>query len=482
MREMSIRRPADCHILVCDDEPTICEFIKDALADTYPNVETCFTAGEAIRLLRGKEFDLVITDLRLPDMSGIEVLRFAKEKDEHLEVIIITGYGSLESAAEAINLGVTSYLFKPLDLDDFIEQADRAVSRRLFHLKSKMLMSRDATLGPEAQDHVLDVTTLYYFSRKLMLSLEMPEIMRVILEEANSRVSASLSVLGVRFPSFSHIYAMPGSGSLDPEKVRENLLSKSSATGEAVEREAIRRKEIPVTVFAGRKGAEDHTFGTVTTYPLNILGKTVGFLSIFLRKGVELTQSSEQFLCVFTSMASSVIEHGYSDMQAKLQAKTDGLTGVANHRMLHETLEREISLADRKQDSFCLVLLDIDDFKQINDTHGHLVGDAVLIDLTKRVTSVIRKGDVVARYGGEEFALILHDTDISGAGILAQRICDEISGSPFLFSNAQITYTVSIGLAVYDGNSPTRRDILIGAADAALYKSKKTGKNKVSTA
>jgi diguanylate cyclase (GGDEF)-like protein len=183
---------------------------------------------------------------------------------------------------------------------------------------------------------------------------------------------------------------------------------------------------------------------------------------------------------VFTSMISSVVEHGYRDMQAKLQAKTDSLTGIANHRMLHETLEREMARADRYFRRFCLALIDIDDFKKINDTHGHLVGDAVLIDLARRMSEPIRRGDVLARYGGEEFALVLPDTALDGARTLAHRVCSSIASRPFAFAQTQVPYTISVGLTEYNGARPCQKDALIGEADAALYRSKQEGKNRVS--
>ena len=214
--------------------------------------------------------------------------------------------------------------------------------------------------------------------------------------------------------------------------------------------------------------------------PMNVLGQSIGFISVFGDASVTHSAEREQFLYVFTSMISSIVEHAYRDMQAKLQAKTDSLTGVANHRMFHETLDREIARADRSGRAFCLALLDIDDFKKVNDTHGHLVGDAVLIDCTKRIASQNRRGDVLARYGGEEFALILPDTSIDGGGILTRRVCDAVAAHPFVFAQTKVPYTLSIGLAQYDGGLPRGKDQLINDADEALYESKQNGKNRVS--
>jgi diguanylate cyclase (GGDEF)-like protein len=177
---------------------------------------------------------------------------------------------------------------------------------------------------------------------------------------------------------------------------------------------------------------------------------------------------------------SSVIEHGYIDLQAKLQARTDSLTGVANHRAFHETLSREIARADRNKSECALVIIDIDDFKRINDTFGHQVGDAVIKDLSERIITMVRKGDTFARQGGEEFSLILPDTSLEGAKIMADRVCKKISASPFVFAQTSVLYTISLGFSIYNGANPRTKDALIADADKALYLSKNSGKNMVS--
>ena len=158
-------------------------------------------------------------------------------------------------------------------------------------------------------------------------------------------------------------------------------------------------------------------------------------------------------------------------------AETDGLTGLANHRAFHQVLSREIARANRNKLQFSLISMDIDDFKKINDTYGHLMGDAILRDLTGRIMATVRQQDIVARYGGEEFTVILPDTDLRGASILAERVRAGIASVPFSYSESEIPYTVSIGLSVYNGSTPREKRLLIEDADNALYLSKNKGKN-----
>jgi diguanylate cyclase (GGDEF)-like protein len=480
MANQSVKNPGDCRLLVVDDEEAICGFLAEALGTRY-HVDTALTAGRAISLIEESDYDVVITDLRLPDMSGMEVLRVAKDRDELTEVIVVTGYASLESAAEAINRGVASYLIKPLQLDNLLAQVERAVSARLFHLRSLHLIRRPEGVSPEIQDHLHDITALYYFSRKLMLALDVPETMRIILDEANVRLEAQFSVIGIDYLQFTELYAMPRHGHLEKEAVRDVVLTQWDALPEVVDKTRVEQNDVSLTLFAGKRGAVDVSIAAAQPYslPLSVLGRRIGFLALFGSPAMTPTPTKVQFLHVFGSMISLIIEHAYLDTQAKMLAKTDSLTGIGNHRMFHETLEKEIARANRHDHRFCLALIDIDDFKKVNDTYGHLIGDAVLRHLTRRIAGVIRLGDVVARYGGEEFALILPDTDLAGGRVLAERVLKAVAREPFVLSRHRLRCTVSIGIAEYGHERVRDKDELISGADAALYQSKRSGKNRV---
>jgi diguanylate cyclase (GGDEF)-like protein len=473
-----IKKPSVCNILVVDDEEIICDVLEEALEPFY-KVTTCTSGREALTLIEQNEFDVVVTDLKLPDISGIDILNFIKGKDEYAEVIIITGYASLDSATVAINQGVNSYMIKPLDITDFLIKVEKAVASRLFHLKSLNLMRNSEGISSDVKEHLFDLTSLYFFTRKLMLSLEISEIMRITLEEANQKMGSVLSVISVNLSGFMEVFAMPSSGEIEPREVRQVLLNMHQKVMPTIDKERFAEGEIPLVVYKGKQG---ETPGIKSIHPVSVpmmvTGRTIGSLTVFF-DGPERNSSDQcQFLYVFSSMVSPVVEHGYTALQVRRQAKTDSLTGIANHRLFQETLDREIARATRKKGKFSLLLIDIDDFKSINDTYGHQVGDAVIIDLTKRISAMVRVCDLFARYGGEEFSLVLPDTDLSGAEILASRILTAISSRPFSSPQYRIGYTISIGLAVFDWEHGLKKDRLIEVADRALYTSKRNGKNR----
>jgi diguanylate cyclase (GGDEF)-like protein len=480
MENSLYKTPSDCQILIVDDEELTCDMLRDSLEPAY-KVWTCNNGTKAFQLMNEINFDLVVTDLKLPDVSGLDVLSYAKGKDEFTEVIVITGYASVDSATLAINLGVYSYLEKPLSIMDFLIQVQKAIASRMFHLKSIRLMHRFDDIAPDDKDHLNDITSLYYFTRKLMLSLEIPEIMRITLDEVNLKIGAVLSVINVNLLGYREMFAMPRTGSISQADLEKVFKSPDFVPGAFTSQSDFTMALKSSTAYKGKIGpAPDLSSLQHESIPLVVTDHVIGSLTVFFEKAPDTSSDHSQFLYVFTSMVSSIIEHGYSALQARQQAKTDSLTGIANHRMFQESLDREISRANRKKGIFGLILIDIDNFKKINDTWGHLFGDAVIIDLTRRVGTIIRVQDTLARYGGEEFGIILPETDLHGTEILAQRVLHEVACRPLSFSQQELSYTVSIGVAIYNSSHPMQKNQLITIADEALYASKRNGKNQVS--
>ncbi len=476
---MLVKQPTECELLVVDDEEVICSLIETALKDLC-RVFTCASATEALSLIETHDFDVVIADLRLPDAPGINVLRAARTKDDHAELLIVTGHASFETAEEAIEIGLSSYLVKPLSMADLRLQVEKAIANRLFHLKSIMLMQRSNDIAPDIKSHVYDITSLFRFSRKLILSLDLPEVMRVVLEEVNERMDVLYSVIGLECSDTHELYAMPRTGALDAALLRQAIADNWETAFPFLDEITFAKGELPLTLYESRHvGPFVFETNAPVVLQLSVMNNRIGSLALFGKKDFVPTPDEYQFLHVFTSFVSSTIERSCLHVHTKLQARTDGLTGIANHRSFHESLSREIARVDRSGSVFGLIFMDIDNFKKINDAYGHLVGDAVIRDLVARVLNMIRRADTFARYGGDEFALILPETGPEGAKILAQRICREIAATPFLFSQTSIPYSVSIGLSIYDGKHPRVKDLLIGDADRAMYLSKAGGKSRI---
>jgi two-component system cell cycle response regulator len=177
-------------------------------------------------------------------------------------------------------------------------------------------------------------------------------------------------------------------------------------------------------------------------------------------------------------LAGDNIESQYHEEIYRMSIQ-DGLTGVHNKRYFLELLERELAGAARRGSPLSLAMLDIDHFKKINDTHGHLAGDAALKELCRRLKPRVRAADLLARYGGEEFAVVLPDTSLAGALELAEDLRLLVADTPFAHDELRIPCTISLGVAQIDIANPGRPEDLIRRADENLYAAKRGGRNRV---
>jgi len=164
----------------------------------------------------------------------------------------------------------------------------------------------------------------------------------------------------------------------------------------------------------------------------------------------------------------------------RYQATFDKLTGIFNRAAIFEFLSKEVSRAKRAKTSLGIILLDLDHFKKINDTYGHLAGDEVLKNASQLIQSAIRPYDRVGRYGGEEFIIILPDADIEESTIVAERIRKSINNATITTSEGDLNVTVSLGVtAINKDYDKDNLDCIIKTADTALYTAKNSGRNRV---
>ena len=238
---------------------------------------------------------------------------------------------------------------------------------------------------------------------------------------------------------------------------------------------------------ADREGSEvdaRRDSGFALAAPLRTLSDNVqvGSLSIG-RAGREFAAEERDVFLYLLGQTSASIENISAHEKVSEQAVTDELTGLPNNRAFRETIDREASRAERFEHELSLIILDVDDFKSVNDTHGHLQGDEVLCLIGQVLLEEARAIDEPARYGGEEFVVALPETGTAGAIELAERIRERLEEEeiPLLDGSGVHKVTASFGTATLPLSAATVRQ-LFAAADDALYEAKRTGKNRVVTA
>ncbi|TAK00036.1 MAG: sensor domain-containing diguanylate cyclase [Candidatus Manganitrophaceae bacterium] len=225
---------------------------------------------------------------------------------------------------------------------------------------------------------------------------------------------------------------------------------------------------------------------SVLVHPLIQGEKVLGNLILKISSPRVLTHQELQFVVWVSRLASSAIRnaHHYETLleerdQLERLAMIDFLTDTYNHRYFNARLEEEFNRAIRYNLSLSAILLDIDDFKWVNDTYGHRRGDTILREVASVIKGTIRKTDFLARYGGEEFVILLPQTDLAGAYQEGERIRQAVRNHSYGETNQTKRITLSLGVATFPGRKITTTDDLIRAADTALYQAKRLGKDRI---
>lgn len=248
------------------------------------------------------------------------------------------------------------------------------------------------------------------------------------------------------------------------------------------------------TLFSASKGAPgaDADVGSYDLVRGSVTDEHFSCISVFDHKTMMVVFCAEtdaiqamsgEDRLVLQAVASELVVAVENSQLYKLTrslAITDELTGLRNYRYLQQRLDEEVERARRFHKHVSLVMVDVDDFKMFNDTHGHIAGDGALADLGRVLHSCVREVDVVCRYGGEEFSIVLPETDATGAYVVAEKVREMVAEFAFTGSDGgeDVTMTVSVGVASYPAHAYDK-ETLLKQADDALYRAKGSGKNRV---
>lgn len=327
-----------------------------------------------------------------------------------------------------------------------------------------------------------NISILYSISQAVNFIDDLKRLLNVILSKAIDTLQAEKGSLMLYEYADNSLRVKVVNGLYD--KQQENDINNG-----LIECSSIKIGEgIAGSVFADKKpiitnlGQNDPRFiqknklnnvSSLLCVPLVVKGEAIGVINITNKKHDKLFNKQDlEFMEALANQAAIAIDN------AKLYelATKDGLTKLYIYRHFYLLLENEIKRCARYNHVMTLVIMDIDDFKKVNDTYGHLVGDQTLRELANVITSTIRKIDVAARYGGEEFALILPETSINDAKVIVKRLKENISKIRIETKDGVVTPTVSIGMADFPACANDEKT-LIELADIALYTAKNTGKN-----
>jgi diguanylate cyclase (GGDEF)-like protein len=234
----------------------------------------------------------------------------------------------------------------------------------------------------------------------------------------------------------------------------------------------------PVIRKSQRAFAGNYKTNNCAIVPLVCQDRVVGVLNLADKMNSDQFDSGDIALIeLFSQLVGASIGNIKLFEKIQRQATTDGLTGLVNHKTFYEILEKELWRSRRYGGQISLIMVDVDNLKRINDTYGHRAGDKVIREVSRKIKECIRQIDTAARYGGDEFAVILPNTSLSDATIVAQRMVSAVASSPATWKRDLIQLSVSVGLGQYDAD--TNPEDITSRSDQALYSAKKAGKNTV---
>jgi diguanylate cyclase (GGDEF)-like protein len=364
------------------------------------------------------------------------------------------------------------------DLETIVEQLPQGEAGRLGEAFNRVTteLRRNKSELEQSQDDLRE--SLDRIGETLEATHDMEALVQVVLETAVATLQARAGVVLRGAPDELHVVAklgLPEAGLVEPTGITPGagVLGRVVASGEGV-RGSIGSGPAELKPVATEPGE-----GDILATPLRSMGEVIGVLALYGREDdLPFDATDEGALRTLAGQAGTAIDNVQLHQEATRLSTTDGLTGLWNFRYLSMSLAREIERSTRFQRPLAVLMLDLDNFKQVNDRYGHARGDTVLRELAYRVQEQIREVDTFARYGGEEFVVVLPETTVEGAAQLAERICDAVRRDPFLAEGEDpLDITISVGGAAFPGHGASAAT-LMRAADRALYVAKGEGRDR----
>ncbi len=379
------------------------------------------------------KINLVVTDINMPKMDGLEMIEEISKIDHNIPSVVTTAHNDADFLKKAINLRVKGYVSKPLNLHDLIDSMVVAVEPLVLRNK---LVEASRSLESQVEEKTLELRSI----------LDSQENMILVLNE--QLISSANKTLLNFFDVDSVDMFNTKDGCICNKFIKDDDCFYTKDENHWVESITI-LEDIHRVVKLKNKDNIDRIF-------------QVNIKSFF--------HITKHYVVSFTDITD--LKEYTSKLQ--YQATHDNLTNLYNRQKLNDEFNQEIQREQRYNNGLSLIMIDIDDFKSINDTYGHDVGDEVLIDISSILLKSVRITDLVSRWGGEEFMVLLPNTHDSSQ--VAEQIRANIEQYKFKSVPKQIT--VSLGTAVFNKDVDTK-DTIIKNVDIALYDAKHTGKNKV---
>ncbi|MFZ0606647.1 MAG: PleD family two-component system response regulator [Xanthobacteraceae bacterium] len=448
-------------ILVVDDVPANVKLLEARLSAEYFDVVTAMSGREGLAICERAECDVVLLDVMMPDMDGFEVCRRLKRnpKTHHIPVVMVTALDQPSDKVRGLDAGADDFLTKPIAELALIARVRSLARLKMVtdELRMRVLTSHEIGIESPEREALADTGR----GGRVLIVDDRPSsyerIATMLGAEHTVEVEAepNQALFHAAEGNFDLLIASLGLENYDALRLCSQVRSLD------------RTRNLPILAI---------------TEPDNnarmLRGLEIG-VNDFLIRPIDKNE-------LLARARSQVRKRRYTErlrdnVQMSIEmAITDALTGLFNRRYMESHLATLLEQAASRGKPLAALIIDIDYFKAINDSHGHDAGDDVLRDFALRIKRSIRGIDLACRYGGEEFVVIMPETDMAVAAMVAERLRRRIAAEPFAIAqgSGHIPVTISIGIAGLRGKDDTAPQLL-KRADQALYQAKRDGRNRV---
>jgi two-component system cell cycle response regulator len=446
-------------VLVVDDIPTNVRLLEARLSAEYFEVLTASSGREALDICQSAPIDIVLLDVMMPEMDGFETCRRLKAdpQTQHIPVLMVTALDQPSDRVKGLEVGADDFLTKPVDDVQLMARVKSLVRLKALtdELRARAMTGQEIAI----EDAQRAMSAINADNGRIILVDSDPrhaERIKGYLDRTNMvdmLLDPSDAVMAVGGGTYELAIVSMSLGDFDPLRVCSQM------------RTIEQSRTLPIILVA-----ED------ADRPRVIRALDLG-VNDFIMRPVE---RNELLARVRTQVRRQrfAAELRRSVSHTLALAVTDELTGLYNRRYFDRHLSLMLEKARQQERDMAVMLIDLDYFKAVNDTHGHDIGDAVLREFADRLRRNIRGVDLACRFGGEEFVVLMPDTDYQQAQGVAERVRLAVAESPFDASGIPLGVTVSVGVALNESLEDTP-ELLLKRADVALYRAKRTGRNRV---